>query len=283
MLAYGGGLFYGVQKFFKEIEEKLSEDAKFEIAVWLVGVRPSGLAGAWPETFLHAFDRVFGTVHPSWRGLRRSYLITVVCYLVGMTYFMLVSDLKAFFMDSGSLTPAESDIFNALPLWVVKLGVILQMPFYAAVMAIPEYAALVVTRRAIASSRTYLLLVRNVSCAIAAFLCVVNVLTISGLILARLMMGAKGWREITRGASWSWFPSLRDMFFFFPLFFGVVWLILYGVSAFVLKGARRYDTGFDWFNRKFDIEKHPLQSIGLVAGSIAAMLYWVASLVHHFA
>ena len=49
--------------------------------------------------------------------------------------------------------------------------------------------------------------------------------------------------------------------------------------GFLLKAARRFDVGFEWFNRKFDIEKTPLQSIGLVAGPLAAVAYWAAVVV----
>ena len=47
----------------------------------------------------------------------------------------------------------------------------------------------------------------------------------------------------------------------------------------MLKAARRFDIGFEWFNRKFDVEKKPLQSIGLVAGALVAVGYWVAVVV----
>ena len=69
----------------------------------------------------------------------------------------------------------------------------------------------------------------------------------------------------------------------FPLllsgFVTSVWLWVYAGSGFLLKAARRFDIGFDWFNRKFDIEKKPLQSIGLVAGALVAIVYWVAVIV----
>jgi hypothetical protein len=58
-----------------------------------------------------------------------------------------------------------------------------------------------------------------------------------------------------------------------------IWLWLYAGSGFLLKAARRFDIGFDWFNRHFDIEKHPLQSIGLVAGALVAVVYWAAVIV----
>ena len=53
-----------------------------------------------------------------------------------------------------------------------------------------------------------------------------------------------------------------------PAFFTSIWLWLYAGSGFLLKASRRFDIGFQWFNRKFDIEKKPLQSIGLVAGAL---------------
>jgi hypothetical protein len=54
-----------------------------------------------------------------------------------------------------------------------------------------------------------------------------------------------------------------------PTFFTSVWLWLYAGSGFFLRAARR-----------FDIEKKPLQSIGLVAGALVAMGYWAAIIVH---
>lgn len=67
--------------------------------------------------------------------------------------------------------------------------------------------------------------------------------------------------------------------FFFPAFFTSIWLWLYAGSGFLLKATRRFDIGFQWFNRHMDIEKKPLQSIGLVAGAIVAVVYWTAVVV----
>lgn len=61
--------------------------------------------------------------------------------------------------------------------------------------------------------------------------------------------------------------TVRDMFsgdgvrngplFFYPAFFTSIWLWLYAGSGFLLKAARRFDIGFDWFNRHFDINQQP--------------------------
>jgi len=53
---------------------------------------------------------------------------------------------------------------------------------------------------------------------------------------------------------------LSVVLWYFPAFFTSIWLWLwlYAGSGFLLKAARRFDIGFDWFNRHFDIERKPL-------------------------
>jgi hypothetical protein len=53
--------------------------------------------------------------------------------------------------------------------------------------------------------------------------------------------------------------------------------VLYAGSGFILRAARRFDIGFQWFNRKFDIEKKPLSAIGLVSGALVAIAYWTVA------
>jgi hypothetical protein len=68
---------------------------------------------------------------------------------------------------------------------------------------------------------------------------------------------------------------------FYPAFFTSVWLWLYAGAGFLLRASRRFDLGFEWFNRKFDIEKKPLQAIGLVAGTVLALVWWSAAIIGH--
>jgi hypothetical protein len=61
----------------------------------------------------------------------------------------------------------------------------------------------------------------------------------------------------------------------YPAFFTTVWVTLYGVSGLALKFARRMGRWLSWFNQRFDIEKKPVRSIGLVASLVVAITYWV--------
>ena len=60
-----------------------------------------------------------------------------------------------------------------------------------------------------------------------------------------------------------------------------IWLWLYALSGIFIQLLVRFDLGFQWFNRKFDIEKKPLQAIGLVAGALVATVYWIFALTAH--
>jgi hypothetical protein len=51
-------------------------------------------------------------------------------------------------------------------------------------------------------------------------------------------------------------------------------LWLYAGAGFLLKGARRFDATMQWITTHMDIEKKPLQAIGLMAGAIVAIVHW---------
>jgi hypothetical protein len=72
---------------------------------------------------------------------------------------------------------------------------------------------------------------------------------------------------------------VTDSVVFIAALFPSIWFWLYAGSGFLLKAARRLDVGFKWASKRFDIEKKPLQSIGLVAGALVAMVYWAAVIV----
>ena len=67
---------------------------------------------------------------------------------------------------------------------------------------------------------------------------------------------------------------------FIPAFFGRIWLLAYMIGGFLLKLSKHIDFGFRWFNLRFDVKNKPLQSIGVVAGSLTALAYWFLAIVH---
>src|SRR5580700_7893762 len=79
-LVAGGALATIVWKFFERVEAVLTDQTKFEIAVWLVGVKTAEMV-PWPETFAKLFDRVFGVNHFSWKTFCRSAFVSLTLLL----------------------------------------------------------------------------------------------------------------------------------------------------------------------------------------------------------
>jgi len=257
----GGGLLAGVYAWFKMVDEVLAPDVKREITRWLrVRNLETGIiadeAVNWPETFAMVFDRVFGEKHLSWKCFFRSCLAS---YAVVGVVILLTS------------SPRNPLTVEMIP-YIMIYGLLAN--------ALPDYVSLLETR--------YLLgRMSHTQSALIWFVLIVTDLIVTAaiaLLVTHIILSF--WWVGDDPLSWRWtFSGFYEHFtdfhqantatiFFFPAFFTSIWLWLYAGSGFLLKAARRFDIGFDWFNRKFDIEKKPLQSIGLVAGALVAVVYW---------
>jgi|HubBroStandDraft_6_1064221.scaffolds.fasta_scaffold326672_1 hypothetical protein len=292
VLVAGGVWFYGVQKFFKEVEEKLTDDTKLEIAVWLLDRKKvSPVLQTWPETFAKIFDRVFGRKHLSLKCFGRS---CVASFSVALLAWLLTGMLFQSFTWRRELELIVLIVVgNALPdyislletRWCLRmiarthsgiLWVILVMVDFVFTFAIAASAVVILSGPFLFVTVISNLFSFDLTTTITVLLDQLKLT--SGLFLRMVQSPSESWgivRSLTRG-------DPRYTVFFFPAFFTSVWLWLYAGSGFLLKAARRLDIGFDWFNRHFDIEKKPLQSIGLVAGAIVAVVYWTVVVVHHF-
>jgi|SRR5579862_6674619 len=275
-LAAGGVLAGIVWKFFERVEAVLTDQTKLEIAVWLVGVKVGQKVEPWPETFARVFDRVLGQKHLSWTCFWRSAIASYSALLFTLGYY--------------TATHWRS-VSHEFKDWAILLGLalILNVP--------PDYLSLLVTRKALHLMETR----RNTF--VHGGLILADLIITSAIALAVMAYGGYiiiWWHELVHNSA-SLFQTgqrilraitfvthhlgseikadLRDGLGFvwlYPAFFTSIWLWLYAGSGFLLKAARRFDIGFDWFNRHFDIEKKPLQSIGLVAGALVAVVYWTA-------
>jgi hypothetical protein len=262
-----GGVLAGiVWKLFERVEAVLTENTKLEIAVWLLGVKVGQKVEPWPETFAKVFDRVFGTKHLSWKCFCRSSIASygALCIVKFWEQF-----LHPTYASSASLFERATET-----LWYGFWGNVL-----------PDFVSLLESRYVLhfmkRATKGFALIGWLLSDAV---LTSGIALTVTHVMLAYFWVGDDP-------KQWSWtITAFRNHFvdsrqlntalsLVIPAFFTSIWLWLYAGSGFLLKAARRFDIGFEWFNRKFDIEKKPLSSIGLVAGALVAVVYWGAVIV----
>src|SRR5258706_12044093 len=116
MITYGtAGLafFYGVSKFFKEVEDRLTDDTKLGIAVWLVSLETQPRLVSWAHAFATVFDRVFGARHFSWRCFGRSCLATY-CSIVLITLVWGAIDPPQFVRWASGLSVGDAIFLSVL-------------------------------------------------------------------------------------------------------------------------------------------------------------------------
>jgi|ERR1017187_8695516 hypothetical protein len=291
-LVAGGALAGIVWKFFERVESVLNENTKLEIAIWLLGRKKlSPSFQNWPDTFAKVFDQVFGKRHLSWKCFDRSTTATTISFWVGIGCTLsfqnpwMRSRVPTWF-SFGHRTLIDLPLFN----------LILVALLFAADVYLPDYVLLLKSR--------YCLHVMTKMTSISGS-CIVLVIdtlvttfisALSACLLALLVLKFGPRPDATQCGHYievltsALSHPLRlvqeavrmaqvTAIVLFPAFWTSIWLWLYAGSGFILKAARRFDIGFDWFNRHFDIEKKPLQSIGLVAGALVAVLYWGAAFV----
>jgi hypothetical protein len=290
-LVAGAALAGIVWKFFERVEAVLTDQTKLEIAVWLLDrERISPTFRSWPDTFAKVFDRVFGDKHFSWRCFSRSAVASLICGAIGLVltvrtflveeyvdeanvswYHSVITDYEVPFLPK-SLAPDPNDALRMSPvqdsiivLLLCTVGIILVTNI------LPDYVSLLETR-------FVLKLMRGSTLLPTLLLLVVDVVFTGGT--------AAAWNALLllprQGKAFTDFLEMDVAWLVYPAFFTSIWLWLYAGSGFLLKAARHFDLGFAWFNRKFDIEKHPLNAIGLVAGSLVAILYWGWAVFRHF-
>jgi hypothetical protein len=247
----GLGIFYGIYNFFKTIDENLNEETSSGIADWLLGENMSNKSQWWADTFASVFDKVFGGKQLSWKCFGRSALVAIVSLLfVSPTVILLRGGAihERYFVSD---LPVQI-LFNLLPV----------------------YICVFITRSSIKLMRRYhSLLLGAVLLLVAAY--VSYLVAASGAILGfdrldRLINGSPG-GEPFAGLTRSIDLGVGVIFgCLFASLGSLVWL----ASGLILSAARRLNLGFKWFNRTFDIRRKPLACLGLVAGTICAVLWW---------
>lgn len=244
-----------VAGFFSWVESLLNQDTKAEVACWLVEVRIGQKVEPWPQTFVEMFDRVFGSDHWSRDCLLKSIAASLFSGILG---FVVATLMRA------------PDKIADQYLSVVLAFSGATSPVFMLFCALPDYLSLLETRWMLAGiSKT-----KRVSKWVS--LLALDAIVSMSIAFFQIALFAYIFRRPLTDII---FNSTVLPCFLIPAFFASIWLWLYAGSGFLLKFARRFDIGFQWFNRKFDIEKKPLQAIGLVAGALVAIVYWGVAIV----
>jgi hypothetical protein len=284
-LAAGAALAGLVWKFFERIEAVLTDQTKLEIAGWLrsveVGKKTARLRGLLLRYF-NGMDNL---------GLRLPVCYALLSIGVGVypmiaihkfqldltSAFFLLCDCAGLFIltfhwvrqQSSATRTVFEHYDNALarlpPGVPYKKGVIIPV----IIVAIYQAGTVGVMMMGFHIALKYTVLnPRGVVELIDRF-------THAPLSKLPMMIGMGMHNMSTQITGFFWNVGTYVYIFLYP----ILTILLLGSTAVIVK-AREFDIRFSWFNRKFDVEKKPLQSIGLVAGAIVAIVYWSIALIY---
>jgi hypothetical protein len=275
-----------VWKAFEKWESVASDNDKIQVWMWLAKPRTEESNERWPEIFVGIFDRVFGTRLISWRCFGLSALISFAMGLLLTIY--TPSSLRTLPFGSQVREPFAQTVITLLSGKVVVDYVSLLLTRFTLTLMMR-------TQRRLAWGA---LLVGD--SILTAYLGVLGITVghyvgghVVRLFAPRSFLERVPWKAVSNIVlnvplhPIQFFQVVTDQAQAFPLvvsgFVTTGWLWLYFGSVYLIKGARRFDRHMGWLNQRFDIEKHPLSSIGFVFGPMAALLFWAFVIVTRLA
>jgi hypothetical protein len=289
-LAAGGVLAGIVSKFFERVEEVLNDDTKLEIAVWLLDrtrVEPQHPFQI-SRSLLDGIQTWLDNIHATERSFKRTWKLLGIatCSLAVVTLVWEPHSISRKILT----TYTKNGGFEAA-------GFFGSFFFTSLFLALGTHAALLATKhisakvaRTEAAWSLVLLLSLHLLLTVLFFLMAVGFLLILASFdpdvrsaLSQLSERAPTVTDILVCSRLAIMKTLPFVITAIPMMAagalttGFVCFAL--LAGFLLKAAHQFDIGFDWFNRKFDIEKKPLHSIGLVVGGMVAVVYWAAVIV----
>jgi len=274
-----------VFKFFQAVESVLTEDTKLEIALWLLGVRAPAVLGTGKnrkttnvrKSFVQLFDRYFGTDHLSWKCFKRSSLASYSAALLGIFAVTV--------LDAGRVGTVASLRTTLLALPTLLLGALIGN-------VLPDYFSLLETRFALqlldAHRQGFLMALVIVVGDLFVTAFIAGLAATLALNLAILASGIGLPYHLFQTSEVQLASSRYLVLWFWPAFWTSLWLWLYVGAGWIVQLSVRTNfpfvalgrlSAFNWFTSHFDIERKPLQSLGLVAAALVLLAWFAAVLM----
>jgi hypothetical protein len=285
-LAMGGVIFYGTQRFFKEVEEKLNEDTKLRISVLLLDVKAAPMLEPWRDAFRLVVDDVLNKTQR--RRKPSQFLLIVILSLwavlcqEGVWHTFKKTNLEGF--------------GNEYLFWLLCIFLAATCSNYLSLSIFRPLISLRWEERrlklldALATKTTGQSGREEIETIVSSPLRKLEIKEIIRCIFFNVSFAAAAcvvWQFIlgtaVPGSNWLYVHIasliIRPWLHTAPAFMLPILAILYLAFGIVFKTVMRFDSFFTWFTNTFDIEKKPLQSLGIGAGTLLALAYWAIVVV----
>lgn len=288
-----------ITKAFKSIGDNTNEKTNKAISRWLKvrSVETSIVAeeaNTWPASFTAILDQKFGTHFLSWKSFR-------YCSIASLLLYSVLSIL----------------LFHQFP--QVKFRFNKFIVISIVILVLSDFASFLQTRYFLRWLRNGSSVTRIAATLVADFLATI-MLSVGAMIVSQAIQDAVlilAWTGLShRDLIW-WkllpeallnvtnaklsnlpefmlprlesLPLMDDQLLpsrtiptYGSALFTSIWLYTYALAGFTVRAIQRLDTGFYWLHSHFDLDKKPLQVIGMVAGPLVAAACWTCGALVYF-
>lgn len=270
------GFARGIYWLFEKAEDLLNKEAVHAISQRLQGLDPGEQVKNWPDAFAKAFDVVFGDRTLSWKRVWRSSLasLAAITIMFAIAWSVMADAFRVEFADAlgrggGALEPA---------LFVLFVGGMINVA--------PDYLSLAESRWVIQRiQRTdkslavaYLLVLDFIITFLIFALGLAVLATVASPFLRSSWPGLEGYShlftDLIDAATFSSPDGPMISVFLYSTFFTSIWVWLFALSTFIVRGANLLDRNLGRFNRWFDAEK-PLRALGFVSCLLVTLAFLV--------
>jgi len=252
------GLMGGVWALFDRAETVVSKESKKKVTAWIKGLEISSRKDL-PQTFVDAFNAVFGRRHFSLRCIFSSVIAS----------FSFVVILQILFM---SLNPPKAKMVLENP------SIFFSIFFTASILnLVPDYFSLLETRlilRAMtkASSTWRILILIIADFILTTVIMIVAFVGVSLLFDATLAVIAENCRLGLEFRT----AELGDInfgIFFYTTFLTSFWIWLYVLALIIARIVVRLGRVWSWFKGVLNFTEKPLRSLGFLSMILVTVIY----------
>lgn len=291
-------LVYGIFRLFKELGDTVKEETKISTSLWLLNLESKKKYSNWPSQFAELFDKLFFEKHWSWKCYKRSFIATVLIYIVFnfvyAIFYLFGADPLKLYLQADLHDVVSSIDFQYLNIIIPLLILVFLLN------SIGDYFSLLSTRFFInkmsnSTNKAVILFYLIIDFFVTFLIFIVLFFTATTLYVSfflkyQVAYGSIGQHSIFKlfgvadGIVWKYMKAdiieilslnfsgaYPSKIFIFTTFLTSIWLWLYALSGFTIKAFNLSNKVFNFSRNHLDIENKPFRSLGVIAVVITTL------------
>jgi hypothetical protein len=228
------------------------------------------------------FERVFGARHFSWRCIKTSILFSVAAFAI-IVLLNVLNDPKRFWWTL-KLFETSAGFFNTLVAYVIWSIV----PDYFNLLKTRKVLGLITARQINRPSVLVVILFADFLIGYAIFILTLLPMGLFSLHFVFFLLGRVDWHHVVSNFGFNPVPIFSGLewpleMLFWPGMVPSIWLWFYVVATLVVRLAVRSAPVFRFSIYFFDIDQHPIRSVGIVAAALVGCVHIVLFSIWKFA